>query len=464
MLRHINSYPPNERQTIMANKLLSIVKSHGGWCNWNEYINKRTPIIFRCASGHEWSAQPQSIFNGSWCRKCWEQNVAGAHLRLSNGLKQAQDIATKRGGNCLSEAYKSNSTKMKWICANGHQWSAALSDIRKGSWCPDCGSGARERLTRYYFEEITGSEFPKSKPIWLLNDRGNRMELDGFNSELSLAFEHQGEQHYQEVEHFNRRKETLATRLKDDERKRDLCKKNEITLIEVPYFISTEDLPAWIKNSINKLRPSINLKPDTDIKFTKYAKSNELEVLKDVAKSLGGQCLSSIYLGAMEKHHFICSKGHEWKAIAANIKNGTWCPKCKPERISASKRKHTVESMSALARKKGGQFLSSTFTSVNDKYEWVCGHSHKWIAAPSDIVKGTWCPKCAKNSRRSSLQLMQELAISRGGTCLSEAYISSQTKLRWRCSYGHEWEARPDNVKNRQSWCPTCAKRKRTSS
>jgi hypothetical protein len=32
--------------------------------------------------------------------------------------------------------------------------------------------------------------------------------------------------------------------------------------------------------------------------------------------------------------------------------------------------------------------------------------------------------------------------------------------LRWQCSEGHTWEARPGNIKFGQ-WCPVCARRKR---
>lgn len=55
-----------------------------------------------------------------------------------------------------------------------------------------------------------------------------------------------------------------------------------------------------------------------------------------------------------------------------------------------------------------------------------------------------------------TIEEMRDIARSRGGECLSEKYINSKTKLRWRCSEGHEWEAIPNNVKNHHRWCPFC--------
>jgi len=58
---------------------------------------------------------------------------------------------------------------------------------------------------------------------------------------------------------------------------------------------------------------------------------------------------------------------------------------------------------------------------------------------------------------------MQRLARNCGGECLSKEYKNSQTKLRWRCKLGHEWEAVPNSVTPRNgfkgSWCPICAGR-----
>ena len=53
-----------------------------------------------------------------------------------------------------------------------------------------------------------------------------------------------------------------------------------------------------------------------------------------------------------------------------------------------------------------------------------------------------------------------KIAKQRDGKCLSDEYINAHTKLKWKCSKGHIWEAIPDSVK-RGSWCSECAKIKR---
>ncbi len=51
---------------------------------------------------------------------------------------------------------------------------------------------------------------------------------------------------------------------------------------------------------------------------------------------------------------------------------------------------------------------------------------------------------------------MQELARSRGGQCLSTKFVDIKTKLKWKCTFEHEWEATPRLLKAGH-WCPECA-------
>jgi hypothetical protein len=50
--------------------------------------------------------------------------------------------------------------------------------------------------------------------------------------------------------------------------------------------------------------------------------------------------------------------------------------------------------------------------------------------------------------QKLSIEDMQRIAMKYRGKCLSKNYIDSSTKLLWECAAGHQWEARPNDVKN----------------
>ena len=82
-------------------------------------------------------------------------------------------------------------------------------------------------------QHFTGFEVLKDyKSTDLLFSTKGRVELDIFVPNLALAFEYQGEQHYQANWYLGDR--TAAH--KRDKEKRALCKEYGITLIEVPFW------------------------------------------------------------------------------------------------------------------------------------------------------------------------------------------------------------------------------------
>ena len=98
---------------------------------------------------------------------------------------------------------------MNWECKNGHTWVSTVFNIKNmDSWCPYCLNKSEQKC-RELFEQITGKKFPKIRPKWLINDRGNQMELDGYCEELKIAFEYQGKQHYEIVEFFKQTEDEL---------------------------------------------------------------------------------------------------------------------------------------------------------------------------------------------------------------------------------------------------------------
>lgn len=58
-------------------------------------------------------------------------------------------------------------------------------------------------------------------------------------------------------------------------------------------------------------------------------------------------------------------------------------------------------------------------------------------------------------TRQYNLQEMHALAKSRGGECLSTEYKDIKTKMKWKCAFGHTWEATP-RLHLTGHWCPQC--------
>jgi hypothetical protein len=184
-----------------------------------------------------------------------------------------------------------------------------------------------------------------------------------------------------------------------------------------------------------------------------------LEEMQEIAKQRGGSCLSTKYKNGRTTLLWECNRGHRWRASPANVKSGnrrkgTWCPECYNYRRRFHA-KHDIEEMRDLAIAHGGVCMSTEYVSSKTKLIWRCAQGHRWQALPTSVAQGTWCPLCARNQPLGLSQL-QDIATSRGGACLSQEYLNGRTALWWRCSDGHRWKATPSKVK-RGSWCPLCA-------
>ena len=71
-------------------------------------------------------------------RKSWCPYCDGQKNDRTN-IAYMRKVAFERGGDCLSLVYINSKTKLSWRCSEGHQWMAIpLNVINKESWCPEC--------------------------------------------------------------------------------------------------------------------------------------------------------------------------------------------------------------------------------------------------------------------------------------------------------------------------------------
>lgn len=115
---------------------------------------------------------------------------------------------------------------------------------------PKCSKGETE--CRRVLEKIFKLPFPNVRPDFLKNIvTGENLELDMFNPNLKLACEYHGKQHYEFNKWMHKSQQNFQNQQYRDIMKRDICKKLNINLIEVPYTIKICDIEDYI---ISKLK------------------------------------------------------------------------------------------------------------------------------------------------------------------------------------------------------------------
>lgn len=104
-----------------------------------------------------------------------------------------------------------------------------------------------EIQSKLILESIFKKPFYKIRPNFLRNDvTGYNLEIDLYNDDLKLGVEVQGDQHYKFTPFFHKNKEHFLNQRYRDEMKKEKCKKEGITLIEIPYKVGEKKLKSYI--------------------------------------------------------------------------------------------------------------------------------------------------------------------------------------------------------------------------
>lgn len=83
------------------------------------------------------------------------------------------------------------------------------------------------------------------RPDWLKG-----MDLDFYCEEGRLAVDCRGKQHYEFCSFFHRTQDRFERQKERDELKRQLCLEHGVTLVEVPYHLSTEQVEQLISRYV----------------------------------------------------------------------------------------------------------------------------------------------------------------------------------------------------------------------
>jgi hypothetical protein len=158
-----------------------------------------------------------------------------------------------------------------------------------------------------------------------------------------------------------------------------------------------------------------------------------------------------------------CADGHVWKTSAYNLVSSKhWCKRCNLKKAWIS-RLPSFSELQRIAQKRGGRCISKEYLGSHTHLKWQCKKGHTWLAKPTNIKSGKWCPKCRNEGlsdrfrTKNAIQKYSELAKKRGGRLLTKKVPRNQGEhLKWKCQQGHVFSAKINNVISGK-WCRTCS-------
>jgi uncharacterized protein with PIN domain len=265
----------------------------------SEYINNRQKIQIKCPNDHIFEAPYSSFQSGHRCPECLglkkysydqikEHIEANRYKLLSDNVKNSKDkfliecpekhqyfvsfnLFKNHKTRCpycgptmkytyedilnefekeqyklLSTEYINCKEKLKVICKNDHHLEITFDSFKSGHRCPHCEHPLiMQNECKAIFEKISNTSFLTSRPKFLKVGSCNYLELDGYCEKLNLAFEFDGPTHSKPI--FG--PQQLAKQQANDRLKDQLCRKNDIYLIRIPYTVKNKE--EFIKNEVD---------------------------------------------------------------------------------------------------------------------------------------------------------------------------------------------------------------------
>jgi len=171
--------------------------------------------------------------------------------------------------------------------------------------------------------------------------------------------------------------------------------------------------------------------------------------INDINKRLESRNIKLVgdYLGARTKTSFSCCKNHVWMASPTNVLSGCGCPTC------AGNKKTTKDEFNKKLSTRN-IIMIGEYKNAHVKTLFKCESNHEWMTTPNSVIRGTGCPTCSGNKRKTKIEV-NEVISNRNIEMIGE-YFGANDKTLFRCQNNHVWESSPSNV-IRETGCPSCA-------
>ncbi len=432
-------------------------------------------------------------------------------------LEDCMNVASQKKGACLSREYVNSSTKLTWQCHEGHIWDAKVSDVKSGYWCPYCAGVAKPTIES--LKELAASRGGKCLSPEYVNNREKIL--------WECAKGHQFEMNFKAVKQQNQwcticsGKYRLFTRQELDEiavskggrftstlekflisdRGDWVCANGHHWSAKIANIISNNSWCPQCNNNLGEKICRFIFQEMTGKKFpqkrpvwlrdSSQSKSMELdgycEELKIAFEHQGKQHYSQdgssfFDSGVMERDEIkrmICSKkgvdvleipqiGHFISLNEAVSLIRDFLIKHQVEIIKSISADDVdknlsnvydkkIDELKEIAKLKGGLCLAETYLGHVTPLKFRCSVGHEWLARPNDIKRGSWCSICSgAGGKKKTLEDLINMFKDDGVTCISDKYLGSKASYKWQCKNKHTFDSRYDSLQKKVNKCPLC--------
>lgn len=176
--------------------------------------------------------------------------------------------------------------------------------------------------------------------------------------------------------------------------------------------------------------------------------------------------LTKEYIGSKQKLEYICVCGNKDIKIFNAFQQGQRCKKCAVEKIKNSF-KLSYKYVKSVFEEKGCVLLSKTYENNSKKLQYIC-HCGEIAEKTFEVFKNSfYCKKCkgkhASERQTFSYEYVKNYFKEQGCELLSDTYIDSFQKLKYKCDCGNEAEIIFSAFKRGQR-CNSCGYQKRAES
>ena len=369
-------------------------------------------VWWKCNKGHEWQASINSRNKGHGCPYCSGLYV----IKGKNDLQTINPTLAKEWNweknNDLTprDVLTNSEKKVWWKCQKGHEWQATITNRNRGRGCPICNSERQTSFPEYvivYYIKKCGLDVIHSY-------KAKGYELDIYIPSRKIAIEYDG--------YFWHKNKTDK-----DLEKNQKCLQDGIKLYRI-----REGLPSLNDSSIDYIvqENQVDLSKTLEEILSKIIGTNiDIDIKRDLI------AIENLREYTEKENSLLFSNpeiAKEWNYE----KNGN----LKPEHFASNS---------------------------NKKVWWKCNKGHEWQANIDSRTRGNGCPYCSGKytvKGENDLQTLNPVLAKEwnyeknDGLSPEDVTPHSGKKVWWKCSKGHEWQAKIYH-RNNGSGCPYCSGR-----